>query len=198
MKRDHRHLSWKLDIRRWALAAASLGELRVLDLCAGEGQVWKQLRTEYRVASYTPCDIKPRMPGTMTMDISQARYLDVFDLSRVNVIDIDVYGRQAWQAWLHLAPKIRQKTAVFLTNGLTSATGRASLSAPMRSLLGIPDDWNIPASPKLTEYAASACLRKTCDYCQVLKAGKIYSHYVSYYAMVVEPSTANLSSAPAA
>jgi hypothetical protein len=182
---DHRSLALKLQIRRWALEHFPELDLRVWDLCAGEGKIWRALRAERTVAAYTPCDLQPRMPATIKGDATAPAFLDAFDLSRFNVIDLDFYGNP-FDSLLHLAPKIRRMTAVFLTHRYTSARAGVNISTRMRDVLDIPRDWPIPQQPELVRYAAGYCLNAVAQTCVVHQAGKVSLKNVDYYALVVE------------
>src|SRR5437762_960995 len=97
-KTDNRSLELKLKIRRWTLGLAKLEGLRILDLCAGEGRIWKAMRQHAEVLAYTPCDRAPRAPGTIRGDATDPRFLAAFDYSKFNVIDVDTYG-EPWDTW---------------------------------------------------------------------------------------------------
>lgn len=187
---DNRDLRLKLAIRRWTIAAAGLGpDLRVLDLCAGEGHIWQVLRKEYRLSSYTPCDRNPRMPGTIKGDAE--RLVESFDLSLFDVIDVDTWG-SPWEIWLRLSGRVRQRTAILLTHGTRGVAG----SGPAMSLieldaLGIPRSWPIPKKVALNRIAAGALLAKGVRALNVLRIAKAETQqggsHMCHYGLAVEP-----------
>ncbi len=99
-KTDNRSLALKVELRRRALARAGLASARVLDLFAGEGHVWREMRKHVNITSYAPCDREPRLPGCVKGEAE--RLVLAFDLSRFDVIDIDTYG-EPWACWLSAA-----------------------------------------------------------------------------------------------
>ena len=185
-KTDNASLPKKLELRRYVLGKACFPELRVLDLCAGAGHIWRALREEYPVASYTPCDQKPRLPGCIKGEA--ARLIDAFDLSRFNVIDIDTYG-EPWECWLKAASRIRTPTVVFMTFGTASARGGFNTSAAARAALGIPATWPVlPQKLELALFAADYCLAKGAELCAVIAAAKTKLPNVTYYGLVCGPN----------
>lgn len=114
--------------------AIELEPLRVLDLFAGEGHIWTELRRQPRydqdiafedqprplqVEKYTPVDRVQRQPGQLRFKITP-RLIAALDekdgLKRYNVIDVDTYG-EPWEIWQVLLFHIKQPTAIFLTRG---------------------------------------------------------------------------------
>lgn len=141
--KDNSHLAQKLEIRRAILKRGKFAELRVLDLCSGEGVIWKELRREFKVKAYTPCDRSPRLAGSLKMEMTD-RTLNAFDLAKLNVIDVDPYG-DPWTAWMNLSPRIKHRTAVFLTHGqIQTRAGASQVSRALRTSNGIPEDWDVP------------------------------------------------------
>src|SRR5437899_8556722 len=127
----------KFHIRRITLEQARLGQLRVLDLCAGEGTVWRSMKRIAPIADYVPVDIAPRLPGTLQGDVMDSRFLSAFDLSQFNVVDIDTYG-EPWKPWRDIFERLTKKTVVFLTHGAVSSPGGANISDFAREAMGIP------------------------------------------------------------
>ena len=137
---ENQSLKTKTDLRERILEQAALPELRVLDLCAGSGDVWRNIGRRRPLAQYLPVDMKPQMPGTIKAKVN-ARFIAGFDIGRFNVVDVDTFG-EPWEIWLALAPKLRGRTAVFLTHGYMTV-GRCSLSNVARQAVGIPAEWQI-------------------------------------------------------
>jgi hypothetical protein len=184
-KTDNRSLRLKIEIRTKALAAAGLTHVRVLDLCAGEGDIWREMRKHVDVTSYVPVDRKPRAFGSIkgeALTIARAIDLTMFD-----VIDVDTYG-SPWEIWLNLAQRIRSREVVCLTHGTTSQGG-GDISKFEMKILGIPRDWDIPNGPGIPRMAAQYALQAGLhDNDLDLIAGyRVDLQNVSYYALAVEP-----------
>jgi hypothetical protein len=184
VKTDNASLALKLELRRWVITRAGLTTLRILDLCAGEGHIWRNMRQEYEVASYTPCDRKPRMAGVIKGEA--AILAGTFDLARFNVIDVDTYG-EPWECWLKISSRIRQTTAVFLTHGVVAGRGGSTTSAVALRACGIPDGWSVPRKPELARFAASYCLARGCESLKINHSGRVDLPNVTYWGLVVSP-----------
>ncbi len=144
-KTDNRSLADKVYLRRFLIQEAQMEPLRVLDLFAGDGLVWSELRRQPRydpdlspedqpralqVQTYTPVDavakqagqlqikITPRFIAALNGDAAVDEYAGT-DLSRFNVIDVDTYG-DPWEIWHELLFRVKQRTVVFLTRGTAS------------------------------------------------------------------------------
>ena len=170
-KTDNRSLGLKLAIRRQAIYASGLRGLRVLDLFAGEGRIWRELRQEFKVSAYTPVDKAPRLAGTLKMNID-ARTVQAFDMRQFNAVDIDTYG-EPWILWQDIFPRIARKTVVFLTCGIARGGGRPGgrpISLCARRALGIPLDWSIPGSCELAVFAAPYLLLAENPQSQIVRA----------------------------
>lgn len=193
-KTDNRSLPLKVKLRRWVLDQAQFPALQVWDLCAGEGHVWREMRKHFQVSWYTPCDIKPRMAGTVKSDLTP-RCLDAFKLDTFNTVDIDPYG-SPWGAFLHLVPKVTQRTAFFLTSGYGGGPGGTSVPKAMLRVMGVPDDW-FPGQPRtwlipncgetLVRFAVPYCLDVAAQHCTVECCGRIDLTNVSYYGLLLAP-----------
>jgi hypothetical protein len=123
--------------------------LKVLDLFAGEGWIWKRLRRSLEISTYTPVDIRPRQPGTIRMDVT-GRSVVAFNPDCFNVIDIDTYG-DPWEIWDALRRRLTRRSAVFITHGMVGR-GEKSLSTFLRTASGIPRSWPLPMSDDLMRY----------------------------------------------
>jgi hypothetical protein len=178
---DNRRLSAKLELRRWILDEAAFPALRVLDLCAGEGHIWKAIGERYTLESYLPVDRAPRMAGTIRAP-SAAKLASGLDPDRFNVIDIDPYG-DPWPIWAALEPRLKKKTAIFLTMG-TVLMG--TLSKPTREQLGIPREWHIPPVRRLAWWAAEYLTRGAFRSFRLSKAGIVRSATVQYCGVLIE------------
>lgn len=186
-KTDNASLEQKLAIRRWGIAQAGLTELRVWDLCTGLGLIWKAMRKESNVVAYTPCDVKPRMDGTIKGDATSERFLAAFSVDAFNVIDIDTYG-EPWTPFFFLLPRIRKRTLFLLTNGTISLSGVPSHT--VRRIAGIPTDWALPFKSELTNYLMDRMLSYAPQHANILKVGRLRIEKdhgrVDYFAIVCE------------
>jgi hypothetical protein len=182
-KTDNRSLSMKLQLRRRVLEEAKFDSLQVLDLCAGEGHIWRALLEEFRVTSYVPVDKHPRMAGTVRGNLT-GRFLDAFNLECFNVVDIDTYG-EAWEPWRNIFERIAQRTVIFLTHGAPNIA--MSIGFFARGILGIPPEWNLPKEKKLQLFAAQYILAQPSRTSRISKAYRITLPNVSYYGTIAEP-----------
>jgi len=183
-KTDNRRLDLKVQLRRHTLDQAQLGAIRVLELCAGEGAVWRTMRRHVKVADYVPVDIAPRLPGTLKGDVMDERFLSAFDLSRFTVIDIDTYG-EPWKPWRHVFERLTRKTVVFLTHGTVSSPAGARISEFACEILGIPKSWEIPRKQELALFAARyMLLAGEGAVCSIRKGWKVSLENVSYYGLI--------------
>ena len=184
IKTDNRRLDLKIQLRRMVLDQARLGELRVLDLCAGEGLVWRTMKRFVKLADYVPVDISPRLPGTLHGDVMEDRFLSAFDLTHYTVIDIDTYG-EPWKPWRHIYERLTRATAVFLTHGAVSSPGGANISQFAREALGIPSSWEVPMKRDLALFAARyMLLGGEPAICSIRKGWKVSLENVSYYGLI--------------
>jgi hypothetical protein len=187
IKTDNKNLDAKIQLRRRMLDEAKFAEHRVLDLCAGEGVVWRTMRQHAKLDDYVPVDLAPRLPGTIVGDVKDERFLSAFDLSRFNIIDIDTYG-EPWKPWSFLQDRLTANTAVFLTHGAVSTPGGSGVSNLVLERLGIPLAWNIPMKRDLSEFAAPYMLHPgKCAQVRIAKAWKISLQNVTYYGLICEP-----------
>jgi hypothetical protein len=158
-----------------------LGEpLRVLDLYAGEGWMWKKLRQSLKIAAYTPVDIRPRQAGTIRMNVTGRSVLG-FNPDRFNVIDIDTYG-DPWEVWEGLRRRITRRSAVFITNGIMGR-GEGSLSLFLRAQAGIPHAWPLPVNEGLIRYLGRCYFVRSLAGLKVERALYMEHPHVDYYGM---------------
>ena len=187
IKTDNKNLDAKIQLRRRVLDEAKFAEHRVLDLCAGEGVVWRTMRHHAKLDDYVPVDLEPRLPGTIVGDVKDERFLSAFDLSRFNIIDIDIYG-EPWKPWSFIQKRLTASTAVFLTHGATSSPGGSHVSNFVLERLGIPLTWAIPMKRDLSEFAAPYMLHPgKSARTRIAKGWKISLHNVTYYGLICEP-----------
>jgi hypothetical protein len=143
-KTDNANLKSKLALRRHMLQRHhSAGDIRVFDACQGDGLLWGRLRSEFPVAYYYGVDVKPKR-GRLAIDSKRVVCQPGLNC---NVIDVDTYGLP-WDHWVALLPTIVEPTTVFLTAAIASQrmhqrTGGVSLPKSVKSVLGIPADWDI-------------------------------------------------------
>src|SRR5438552_6738132 len=112
VKTDNNSLEDKCVLRRLVIAEGQLEPVRVLDLFAGEGHIWNEMRRQSRledapppitIERYTPVDsavkqtgqlrfkITPRLIASLNGDSKVTEYTGN-DLGRYNVVDVDTYG----------------------------------------------------------------------------------------------------------
>jgi hypothetical protein len=65
---DNQHFADKIALRAAILDEAKFEEVNVLDLFAGAGHIWTEMGKKFKLTSYLPVDIKPRLPGTLKLD----------------------------------------------------------------------------------------------------------------------------------
>jgi hypothetical protein len=155
-KTDNHNLNQKVALRR--IICTQLAEpLRVLDLFAGEGKLWTEMRKTFTLASYTPVDEKPRQPGAIKMKVD-ARTVRAFDPKQFNVLDLDSYG-EPWEIFAALLPNIQPGTAVFLTYGHVGVRS-IRISKFLREQCGIPITWEVPTNAELARFLGRQYLRQ--------------------------------------
>jgi hypothetical protein len=180
-KTDSKNLLLKVELRRKVIAEMGLSPLSVLDLFAGKGIVWTEMRKYFEVAKYVPLDKNPRMPGTIRVDDS-ARYIPGFDLQAFNVVDVDPYG-ECWPSWDVFTQLIAKPTAVFLTNGTMVATR----SHYVMRHLGIPTEWDVPKRVEISQFAPLFFLTPERNRCRIVKAYRCSMEHIAYYGLICEP-----------
>ena len=110
---DNSNLLAKLDLRRYMMHKYHAAEPpRVIDCCAGDGVLWRHLRSEFRVRSYWPIDVKPA-PGRLAFD--SARILTLRGWA-ADLVDVDTYG-SPWAHWCALLPNVPGPLSIVLTEG---------------------------------------------------------------------------------
>jgi hypothetical protein len=180
-KTDNRSLRQKIALRRWLLGELGITEVRVLDVCAGAGNIWSAMADHVKVAQWIRSDIKPRQAGTLRLTALQA--INALDVAPFNVIDIDPYG-EPWDAYLALLPRLRQPVAVFLTRGRVQFTRS---SHAVLATCGIPPEWRVPHSVRLAEYLDTRVLSETWNHAEIRQAAVVDLRNVSYYALGLTP-----------
>ena len=185
MRTDNRSLRLKVELRKRIIDRAGFPEFRVLDLFAGEGLIWKEIRRHRKLKTYTPVDKEPRMKGTIKALID-GRFLQSFDMTRYNVVDVDTYG-EPWLVWTTLFHKIQHKTIFFLTHGAVSGRAGANISKLGREILGIPLEWPIPQKKELAILADRYVLFKRNKTSEILSALMSSVGNVTYYGLICRP-----------
>lgn len=181
-KTDNANLALKVELRRRVLRYARFRALRVLDLYAGEGKIWRQLRAEFPMAGYTPCDIRPRMPGTVKANVTPI-FVEAIAGGHYNVVDIDTYA-EPWETWAAVAHRIHQKTVVFMTHGVV---GMGQTSHLALEAMGIPLSWKIPVKPHIARFAARFFIVPRFQRVRVDAAWQAEAGNATYYGLLVFP-----------
>jgi hypothetical protein len=210
LKTDNHSLKDKCNLRRLLIQEAQMEPLRVLDLYAGEGHIWTELRRQSRdpdappplqVEVYTPVDSIAKQSGQLRFKISPRLIaslngdpdLNTFSgdgLSRYNIVDVDCYG-DPFEIWHELLFRIKIPTVIFLTRGrVTYGAGRMPISNHAKKVLGIPESWNIPGRIELLTYADKCQLLQPCATAKIEIGYQLDFPRVSYYAVFVRPQGA--------
>ena len=176
------NLALKVELRRRVLRYARFRALRVLDLYAGEGKIWGELRSEFPTAEYMPCDIRPRMPGTVKANVTPL-FVEAVASAQYNVVDIDTYG-EPWATWTGIAKRVRRRTAVFLTHGVV---GMGQTSHLALEAMGIPSNWKVPVKPHVARFAARFFIVPEFQQVRVEAAWHAEAGNASYYGLLVKP-----------
>lgn len=185
-KTDNASLPTKVMLRRWLLREMGITRVRVLDACAGAGEVWTAMAAHVEVERWIQCDIKPRRLGQLRMTALETMLR--MPLDPFNVIDIDPYG-EPWEAYHAAIQRIRTPMAIFLTRG---GLVNVVTSNELRELCHLPRSWPVPRTPALAEYLDGRMLSETWQYARVLHAGHInvggnLGTGVQYYALGLAP-----------
>lgn len=175
-------LQLKLELRRRVLRYARFRSLRVLDLYAGEGHIWRALRDEFPMAGYFPCDIRPRQPGSLKANVTPL-FVESIASADFNVVDIDTYG-EPWASWSAVAKRIRRRTAVFLTHGVV---GMGQTSHLALQTMGIPTSWKIPLKPHIARFAARFFIVPELYNARLIAAWHADAGNATYYGLLVNP-----------
>lgn len=180
-KTDSRSLGNKIGLRRWLLREMDITDARVLDACAGAGQIWQTMTAHVTVSQWVRTDIQPRQAGTLKL--SAVQIVSALNLDQFNVIDIDPYG-EPWDAYLTLLPRLRHPTAVFLTRGRVTYSVASNV---VLTAVGIPLGWKIPHSVRLASYLDGLVLSETWRFVDIRHASAVHLRNVSYYALGLQP-----------
>lgn len=208
LKTDNHSLEEKCVLRRLLVEIAGFESLHVLDLFAGEGNIWRELRRQsrdpeapppLRVERYTPVDaaakqagqlrfkITPRLIASLNGDETVTAYAGN-GLNRYNVVDVDTYG-DPFEIWRELLFRIKQTTVVFLTRGrVTYGSGRMPISKLAKQVCGIPDSWNVPGKIELLDYTDRRQLLQYCPTAHITAGYITNNPRVDYYGLIVEPT----------
>ena len=211
LKTDNHSLEEKCILRRLLVEKAGFTSLHVLDLFAGEGNIWRELRRQSRdpeaplplpVERYTPVDAAAKQIGQLRFKITPRliaslngdRIVTAYDgdgLKRYNVVDVDTYG-DPFEIWRELLFRIKQKTVVFLTRGrVTYGSGRMPISKLAKEVCGIPDNWNVPGKIELLDYTDRRQLLQPCSTAHITAGYITNNPRVDYYGLIVEPKVSS-------
>lgn len=185
---DNKSLASKIAIRLETLKRAGLQQqpLRVLDLCAGAGRIWSEMRRHVNVEAYTPVDREPRLAGTIGGDVMDRRVVISLRPETYNVIDVDTYG-EPWVPWSYCAERLTQRTAVFLTHGCAGTA--PGLSSYAWRAMGIPPEWKPPKKLLLVYLSELYCLNVSRGSVRLALALRSRpSARVSYWGLIAEPA----------
>lgn len=188
---DNTSLSSKVMLRRHVLEIANFKSVTVLDLCAGEGKIWKEMRKHVNISGYTPVDRKNKQPGTLR-EVVNTRLIEALYLAKYNVVDIDTYG-EPWELWWTLFNQIITRTVVFLTRG-SAKLGNNSQFVLER--MGIPAnwrdgelrDWLVPNVAELGDMAEQFFIVPESRTCKIERAFKAQSENATYYGLLCKPT----------
>ena len=181
IKTNNSNLALKIELRRTVLKASGFKKLRVLDLFAGGGEIWRELRKEFKVESYLPCDMKPQMPGTLRANVTPL-FVEAIAGGNINVVDIDTYG-EPWEIWSAVARRIQQPAAVFLTQG-----ARAELSDFARTAMGIPAAWAFPPISELAPFSRQFFIVPHFGRIHIDRGWRIHLPIATCFGLLVQPS----------
>lgn len=206
-KTDNQSLDTKCELRRRVVKETQMEPLRVLDLFAGEGNIWRELRKPQRkpedpepleVDIYVPVDAVAKQEGMIKAKVNRRLVASLngdddiqsfkgTGLSRFNTIDIDCYG-DPWEIWEAVLFRIKQPTVVFATRGVvTYGAGRMPIAEHAKRVMGIPRSWNVPGKAELLAKGDEYCLKQHCPTAKIERAYWIRNTRVTYYAMYVVP-----------
>ena len=146
----------------------------------------KAIRT---IGDLKPAKRNARSHTRRNLDMTEAS-LKEFGAARS--IDIDAYG-DPWAIWAAIAPRIQQKTAIFITFGHMNfgggKTGAAGMSEFIRTQNGIPGDWNIPQSADLFRFLGRRYFMASMCKLNASLALVVDHERVSYYGALVHGKT---------
>ena len=135
-------------------------ELRVLDLGAGEGLLWTELKKLYKVGKYVAVDQKPKFTGTIGSKVDASLLMNL-DLKNFNVVDIET-DSDALEIWLTVAMYVSTGTVVTLT---VPRPQKKWLDKKAKAILGLPAEMvNVPADEKLHAWIETAAIQRGIHY----------------------------------
>lgn len=176
-QQDNQYLPEKLALRRYFLDKYPASPNRVIDCCAGEGVIWKELGKQYPV-QYLGLDKKKVGHGVIR--IPAERWLSQTEWS-ANVIDIDTYG----EPWIifeaALENFVGDEVTIFLTYCNVPVNNAVGLmSNAVRRRLGLPDHWKIWHSRSISHITSQAMLSYAiqCGF-EIVEAKRVMFHYKS-------------------
>lgn len=161
-------LQYRIALREQAIARWLKDvPLRVLDLGAGEGKIWKKLRASCNVVEYLPVDRKPQMPACLQSEVTMG-LLTGLRLGDYNLIDVETDA--PWESWLVLAMFMAKPTVVCLT--VTKAKTKAWVEPRVKAMMGGDvKNWpKVPANEKLAEFLSAQWLGRGLHYARVTES----------------------------
>lgn len=133
-KTDNYYLEPKLLLRRYFLRKYFAGKdsIRVMDCCAGDRVIWRNLTAEFSNVEYVGFDVKCGKPKTFKIDSSRILEKPSF----YDVVDIDTYG-EPWAHYFNLLKNNKTKDLiVFFTIGLVRMSGGACSNLSKQYIFG--------------------------------------------------------------
>lgn len=150
----------RLDLRSWAIDRwMPNAELDILDIGAGEGAIWESLKWMQQ-HSYFPVDKKPKLKGTLEATVT-GEFLARLNLSKYNIIDIDLLDDAAWELYSWACMLVRTPTIIFVTVSGKSSKSKMQMSNEAKMALGIDLQWkNVPVTAALVDMSNQLLLAR--------------------------------------
>ena len=173
MKSTDKTFEARLHLREAAIDRWLPGqELRVLDLGAGEGLLWTELKKLYKVGKYVAVDKSPKMTATIGSRVDIG-FLSSIGLSGYNFVDIECES-DTLEIWLTVAMFITVPTIVTLS---INRLRKEWLDKKAKALLGLPAEMvNVPADDKLHAWIETAAIQRGIQYAHADESYLTFNH----------------------